>query len=124
MLKPSATKRVIFFLLSDIVISILTLLLSYNLRFNFDVDKSYLKNFPEVAFVLIFLKTVSINYFKIYKVAWRFFSLNEAKKLLYAHLLAYGLFVVVFYISPEIFNPFPRSIIIIDLFLSKIFIGI
>ena len=123
MFKPTDTKRTIFFLFFDIVISILTLLLAYNLRFNFHIEVQFFRTFLLVAYVLIFLKILLFNYFKIYKVAWRYFSLNEAKKLLYAHIISYGLFVVVYYMFPDNFNPFPRSVIIIDLFLSMIFIG-
>jgi len=63
-------------------------------------------------------------YFHIYNVAWRFFSLKEAKKIFYAHILAYTAFVFLYYLYPIPFDPFPRSVIIIDMFLSMIFIGI
>ncbi len=62
-------------------------------------------------------------YFHIYSVAWRFFSLKDAKKIFYAHLLGYTLFTIIYYVYPQLFNPFPRSVIIIDMFLSFIFIG-
>ena len=124
MITPSPLKRSLFFLLSDIILSLSTLFLAYNLRFNFYIEKQYLDNFFLVFTVLVFLKISAIAYFKIYRVSWRFVSLHEVKKLFYAHILAYGLFVVIFYIFPESFTPFPRSVLIIDLFLSMLFIGI
>jgi UDP-N-acetyl-D-glucosamine 4,6-dehydratase len=123
MITPSPFKRTLFFILSDIILSFGTLFLAYNLRFNFNIEKQYLDNFFLVFGVLLFLKIVAIAYFKIYRISWRFVSLYEVKKLFYAHIVAYGLFVLLFYSFPEPFTPFPRSVLIIDLFLSIIFIG-
>ena len=123
MITPSPFKRTLFFIFSDTLLSLITLFLAYNIRFDFDIEKQYLDNFFLVFGILLFLKITAIAYFKIYRVSWRFVSLYEAKKLVYAHIVAYGLFVLVFYAFPEPFTPFPRSVLIIDLFLSIIFIG-
>lgn len=120
MIAPSPFKRSLFFILSDIILSLSTLFLAYNLRFNFYIEKQYLDNFFLVFSVLLLLKIAAITYFNIYRVSWRFVSLSEVKKLFYAHILAYGLFVLIFYAFPEPFAPFPRSVLIIDLFLSMI----
>ncbi|MBT8348328.1 MAG: polysaccharide biosynthesis protein, partial [Sulfurovum sp.] len=124
MIRPSPFKRTLFFMFFDAILSLGTLFLAYNLRFNFDIEKQYLENFFLVFSILLFLKITAITYFKIYRVSWRFVSLYEAKKLFYAHIFAYGLFVLIFYAFPEAFSPFPRSVLIIDLFLSVFFIGI
>jgi UDP-N-acetyl-D-glucosamine 4,6-dehydratase len=124
MFTPSALKRVLFFLLFDIILSLASIFLAYNLRFNFNIPFDFFDNFFLVFSFLIILKILAINYFRLYNVSWRFFSLYEGKKLLYAHMVAYTLFVIIYYVFPETFNPFPRSIIIIDLFLSLIFIGV
>jgi UDP-N-acetyl-D-glucosamine 4,6-dehydratase len=121
--RPTPFKRALFYIVVDLVLSLFTLFLAYNLRFNFDIDKSFLDNFFYVFTLLISLKIFMISYFNVYKVAWRFFSLKEAKNILYAHLIAYGIFVVIYYIYPQLFNPFPRTVIIIDMFLSIIFLG-
>lgn len=123
MISPSPFKRFIFFVLLDSILSFATLFLAYNLRFNFAIERQYLDNFFLVFVILLFLKIMAIGYFNIYRVSWRFVSLHEVKKLFYAHILAYGLFVFVYYLIPEPFTPFPRSVLIIDLFLSIIFIG-
>ena len=123
MIAPSPFKRTLFFIFSDAFLSLGTLFLAYNLRFNFHIEKQYLENFFVVFCVLLFLKITAIASLKIYRVSWRFVSLYEAKKLFYAHMLAYGVFVLIYYLFPELFSPFPRSVLIIDLFLSVIFIG-
>ena len=123
MFKPTRIKRTIFFIFFDIVISFLTLFFAYNLRFNFDVPQEFFNNFIIVFMTITLLKILTMYYFKIYKVSWRFFSLSEVKKLLDAHIAAYLLFVIVYYIFPDSFSPFSRSVLLIDLFLSMMFIG-
>ena len=123
MFRATDFKRTLFFLFSDILISYFTLLASYNLRFNFFVPEKYFETFFYVFLTILAFKIFFMAYFHIYSVAWRFFSLKDAKKIFYAHLLAYTLFTIIYYLTPQLFNPFPRSVIIIDMFLSFIFIG-
>ena len=121
-LKPTQTKRIIFFLSSDILISFFSLFLAYNLRFNFVVPADFMNNFFQTFMILIVCKISLFIYFNIYKTAWRFFSLFEIKKILLAHFYSYLIFVVIFLIFREELSPFARSIIIIDLMLSLVFI--
>ena len=121
-LKPTQTKRIIFFLSSDILISFFSLFLAYNLRFNFVVPADFMNNFFKTFMILIVCKISLFIYFNIYKTAWRFFSLFEIKKILLAHFYSYLIFVVIFLIFREELSPFARSIIIIDLMLSLVFI--
>ncbi|MFH0710703.1 MAG: nucleoside-diphosphate sugar epimerase/dehydratase [Pseudomonadota bacterium] len=123
MLTPSSTKRLMFFVLADIFLSVFTLYSAYLLRFNFAIPENFLLPFWHVVFLIIVLKISTIALFSGYRFIWRFFALNDAKKLFFAHLLAYTLFSLLFLFFPEPFNPFPRSVIIIDLFLSFIFLG-
>jgi len=124
MITPSPLKRTLFFIIFDILFSLLSLWLAYNLRFNFSIEAQYLQSFSLVFILLTVLKIGMIAYFHIYQISWRFVSLIEAKKLIYAHMIAYSIFVLVYYIFPDYFVPFPRSVLIIDLFLSILFIGI
>lgn len=123
MFEPTPLKRALFYIVWDIILSLFTLFLAYNLRFNFDITEIYLDNFFTVYMFLILLKVAAIAYLNLYKVAWRFFGLREAKTIFYAHIMAYGFFTVIYFILPELFSPFPRSVIIIDLFLSTLFLG-
>lgn len=122
-LRPNSATRLTFFVLADIFLSGFTLYSAYLLRFNFVIPESFLLPFWFIAFLIISLKISTIALFDGYRFIWRFFALNDAKKLFFAHLLAYALFSLLFLFFPEPFNPFPRSVIIIDLFLSFIFLG-
>ena len=123
LLKPTKTKRTLFFIFGDILISFFTLYLSYLLRFNFSIPKEYIESFFRVAPFIIGFKIFYYFLFKLYFVSWRFFSLVELKKLFIATTFAYISFFVFFYIFKDFFIPLPRSAIIIDYFLSIIFIG-
>jgi len=122
-MKPTPLRRTLFFLVFDIGLSLSTLYLAYNLRFNFQIEEQYLEKFLFVFGVLLALKVSTMWYFKMYHISWRFISLLDVKKLFYAHAIAYGVFLIIFYLYSDIFSPFPRSILIIDLFLSLVFIG-
>ncbi len=121
--KPTVAKRALFFVTADFFISCFTLYFAYLLRFNFNIPKEHFSNFPKVFLVLVCLKILFFFLFKVYFFAWRFFALNEAKKLLYAHIFAYLVFAILFNTFRDFFNPMPRSAILIDFFMSLFFIG-
>mgnify|MGYP002630280958 CR=1 FL=1 len=119
MFRPTSFNRTMFFIFIDIIVSLFTLFLAYNLRFNFTVPQEYMHNFIYVFIYLSTLKLLLFTFFNLYKISWRFFSLNDAKKILYAHAIAYAIFVMTYYALPSLFIPFPRTVIIIDIFLSS-----
>ena len=120
-LTPTPFKRVLFFLFFDILISFFTLNISYMLRFNFNVPKMFMEDFFSILFILVVMKVLIFINFRLYRTAWRYFSLNEVKKILIAHLFVYSLFSIFILTIGDTFA-FARSIIIIDCFLSIIFI--
>lgn len=124
MLRPSVTKRIMFFVLADILVSLLSFYLAYELRFNFEVAQRYYAVFWQAFTFLILFKVVAIALFKGYLIVWRFFGFEDAKRMMYAHLAAYGAFAL-FYVAlaSSWMVPFPRSVIGIDFFLSLILLG-
>ena len=122
-LQPTATKRILFFVTFDIILSVISLFVAYLLRFNFDIPSEFLQPFFIVFLVITSLKLLSFFLFRIYFIVWRFFGFLEAKNIFKAHLLAYFLFTLIFFSFPDLFSPFPRSVIIIDFMLSLLLIG-
>ncbi len=122
MFSPSPIKRILFFLVFDFIISFFTLYFSYNLRFNFDVPLKFYDSLFTIFLILYFLKITIFSYFKLYNVAWRFFSFYEMKNILISHIIAYFIFACIYYFFREELSPFARSILIIDLVLSIFFI--
>ncbi|MGB5506392.1 MAG: nucleoside-diphosphate sugar epimerase/dehydratase [Sulfurovum sp.] len=123
LLRPTSLKRMVFFLIVDLILSGITLYLAYLLRFNFQIPEEFLGSFWLTYGVITGAKLFFLFLFKNYFIIWRFFSFYDAKNIVKAHILAYLFFVIVYLIFKEHFAPFPRSVIVIDFFLSLIFIG-
>lgn len=117
------SKRLAFFLSCDIVLFALAVFLAFELRFSGVIPNIFYQGMLKAGILLIALKLVFFALCGIYKVAWRFFSLNEARKIFIALALSEFAFLVVFALLPDFFNPFPRSVIGIDFVLSYLFIG-
>lgn len=122
MLRPTSFKRALFFMSADLLISAFTLYFAYVLRFNFSIPENFLGSFWMVFVVIVSLKIALGYYTKLYFSVWRFFGFYEAKKIFKIHVAAYAVLAVVYLVFSGIFNPFPRSVIIIDFFLSLIFV--
>jgi len=123
LLQPTSFKRVLFFISADMLLSLFTLYFAYALRFNFSIPVEFLHSFWLVFAVITGLKVLLFYLFKLYFSVWRFFGFYEAKSIVKVHLIAYTLFVLIYLSFSGFFAPFPRSVIIIDLFLSLIFLG-
>ncbi|HQS67307.1 MAG TPA: nucleoside-diphosphate sugar epimerase/dehydratase [Sulfuricurvum sp.] len=120
---PSSSKRITFFLITDIFLSVMSLYGAYLLRFNFLIPSTFLTHFLQIAIVLITIKVLFLFLFKNYSIIWRFYGLNDAKKLVLAHLAAYFVFSLIIILLPDLFSPFPRSVVLIDMALSIILLG-
>jgi len=123
LLRPTAPKRMFFFIILDTILSLATLYLAYSLRFNFHIPEMFLQSFWMTFFLLTVLKVLFLYVFKNYFIVWRFFSFIDATNIVKAHILAYASFLVIYLMFRDYFAPFPRSIVGIDFFLSLIFIG-
>ncbi len=121
--QPTSFKRILFFILADIFLSLIALYGSYSLRLNFQIDSTFYDSFFLVFLTLTMLKLLSFYFFKTYLIVWRFFSLSDAIKLFQAHFISYALFTFIFFSFSEFFTPFPRSVIGIDLVLSLFLLG-
>lgn len=117
------SKRLTFFLACDIILFALAVFLAFELRFSGIIPNIFYQGMLKAGILLIALKLVFFALCGIYKVAWRFFSLNEARKIFIALALSEFAFLVIFALLPDFFNPFPRSVIGIDFVLSYLFIG-
>ncbi|WP_169754824.1 UDP-N-acetylglucosamine 4,6-dehydratase (configuration-retaining) [Campylobacter curvus] len=123
MFQATKLKRLIFFLVGDAVIFIASIYAAYLLRFNGGIPEIYLQGLFITAAFLVVFKLVFMWLFKIYKVPWRFFGLNEARKIFLVHLSAAAAFMLVFFILQDFLNPYPRSVILIDMLISCLLVG-
>ena len=123
LLQPSFAKRLFFFLLSDLILFFIALHLAYALRFDFLIEPRFMENFLTVFFTLSLLKLLFFFIFRVYNITWRFFGLDDAFNLIKAHIVAALVFGLLFYFFTELLMPMPRSVIVIDLFLSLMLTG-
>jgi UDP-N-acetyl-D-glucosamine 4,6-dehydratase len=123
LLTPTFGKRILFFAIADILIFYLALQLAYSLRFDFVIPSEFYQNFPRVFGVLLLLKLLFMVIFRLYSISWRFFSLEDSKRLIKAHLAATVSFITLYALFSDFFAPMPRSVIVIDLFLSLLLTG-
>ena len=124
MFHATKLKRLIFFLTGDVFIFAFSIYAAYLLRFNANIPDIYVQGLFVTAGFLIIFKLIFLWMFKIYKVPWRFFGLNEARKIFLAHVCSAVLFTIIFFIIQDFFNPYPRSVIFIDLLISCLLIGL
>lgn len=120
---PSFAKRLIFFMGADFVLFFVSLHFAYALRFDFSVPTEFMNHFYLTFFTLTLLKWGSLYLVGVYHLTWRYFSLHNAKQIILAHILATGLFLLIFVSFKETFLPLPRSIIAIDFVLSLLLVG-
>ena len=122
--KPTNFKRVIFFIIFDILLSIGTVALAYLLRFNFHIPVEFTHGMAWMIMLLIPFKIGLFYLSRLYFVAWRYFGLVEYSKIIVTHFILYIPIAILSIIFSEEFTHFPRSVILIDMFLSLFFIGL
>jgi len=120
--KPTGIKRVIFFIVGDIILSMFTILLAYLLRFKFNIPKEFFSSIFTTFIILIPLKIGILAFFKQYSITWRFYSFVDAKNLLKAHLIIYFIFSLISFIGFKYFY-IPKSIAVIDFAFSFVILG-
>lgn len=123
MIRATKRRRIAFFLLCDTLIFTLSIYFAFLLRFSGDIPEIFIPGMIYSGVILIVIKITMLWAFQIYRVPWRFFGLNESRKITLACLLCAGIFFGIFLFYEEIFAPFPRSVIIIDALISAIMVG-
>ncbi|AGZ82165.1 UDP-N-acetylglucosamine 4,6-dehydratase (configuration-retaining) [Campylobacter fetus] len=121
--RATKNRRTIFFLVFDTIIFCLSIYFAFLLRFSGEIPEIFERGMIYSGIILVSSKLVLMWIFRLYKVPWRFFGLNEARKIFLVTILSAGIFYTIFISYDEFFNPFPRSVIIIDAILSALMVG-
>ncbi|MFZ2446367.1 MAG: nucleoside-diphosphate sugar epimerase/dehydratase [Syntrophobacteraceae bacterium] len=93
---------------------------AYLIRFEFELDNKYFYQFRAVLPVLIALKLAIFFLFRLYRGMWRYFTVMDYWRLVYATLLATPVSLLVL---PLFFTKIPRSIVLLDTVLTIILAG-
>ncbi|SMO55244.1 NDP-sugar epimerase, includes UDP-GlcNAc-inverting 4,6-dehydratase FlaA1 and capsular polysaccharide biosynthesis protein EpsC [Balnearium lithotrophicum] len=124
-LKPTKKKRLVFFLLSDTLIFILSFIASFLLRFEFVIPQNYKDIIILWLSIFVIFKVFFFYLFRIYSINWRFVSIKELLRIL-GGLSSFSL--IVFIINSLLqmeFNKIsiPQSVVIIDFLISLVLAG-
>jgi FlaA1/EpsC-like NDP-sugar epimerase len=106
----------------DAIIVCLAYFLSYLLRFDGAVPHTHLTNFSHTIVWILPLKLVFFYVFGLYKGMWRYTSIGDLESLVKGCLATTSTILLFLFISVRFYG-FARSVFIIDLFLTFIFIG-
>ncbi len=114
------------FFLADTGIIILSLYLSFLLRFEFSLQPKHLEFFVKALPFFIVIKLVTFVCFKLYKFVWRYVSISDLVNIGTAVVVSEAVLMVVILLFPAWFSllplqsliGFPRSIFIVDGLLS------
>jgi len=121
---PTNTKRTAFFIISDILIFFISIYIAFLLRFDFTIQQTYLTDIYKYFILVSFTRIPLFFYFNIYSVSWRYFSFKDNIYIVYILLLSIILnSIFVFLFRDIFFSGFPRSIILIEYFISLVLVS-
>lgn len=134
---PSLSKRFLFFFVSDILIIIFSLYLSFFIRFEFTMPARYRAMFFQAILLFVVVKLIVFAYFRLYKITWRYVGLHDllniVNAVLVSGLVLMALPAIPFFSSLNDYLPkyvafhtriegFPKSIYLIDGFITLFFL--
>ncbi len=124
-LRSTQIKKVLFFLILDILIIIAALYFSFLLRFDFDASNDYFRFIKPALPFFILIKLLCFLTLKLYRLSWRFVSfkdlLNIIKAVFTSSLI---LMLILYFLRLSIFEGFPRGILIIDALITLLLMAL
>ncbi|MBA3071713.1 MAG: polysaccharide biosynthesis protein, partial [Nitrospirae bacterium] len=112
LLNPSKLKRFLLFFIFDSAIIVVSLYLSFFLRFDFSIPSNYYAVIYSALPFFLAVKLVSFAGFRLYQFTWRFVGLRDLFNIFFAVSLSEAVLFLVFRsITPL---SIPRSIFLID----------
>lgn len=110
---------------TDVLMCSLALVLAYFLRFNFDIPEKYYTSVLMGVFISAVIKSISFLVTKSYAGIIKYTSVEDAKKIIQAMVLASSMMLLFDVISNQIFNLsiIPISVVLIDFALSVLAMG-
>lgn len=117
-------------ILADVILVNLSVFLAYLIRGSLYFDmrwrnvlmEEYFGVFWQIAIVVTVVRIGAFFFFKLYKPLWRYASVNEFLSILKAASLGTVIFILIMYISRQLF--YSRGVVAIDWLLNLIFIGV
>ncbi len=112
LLNPSKLKRFLLFFIFDSAIIVVSLYLSFFLRFDYSIPSNYDAVIYSALPFFLAVKLISFKFFRLYQLTWRFVGLRDLSNIFFAVSLSEAVLFLVFRsITPL---SIPRSIFLID----------
>lgn len=96
--------------------------LAFELRFNFSIPNDYLRLFTLTLPIMVFVKLCVFYYYGMQRASWRYVGARDLVTLFKASTISMVVSAIVIY-TFFLREGFPRSIIIIDFFLTIVLVG-
>jgi FlaA1/EpsC-like NDP-sugar epimerase len=108
--------------LIDAILVVVSLFLSYSIRFEFQIPDNYLNTFFQTLPIVLFIKVSLFFFFRMYQGMWRYTSLVDLLNVIKATTTSSGLIILAILLVYR-FEGYPRSVFMIDWGLTLIFVG-
>ena len=131
LLRPTRWKRIAFFFVGDAFLIAVALASAFLLRFEFSIPPSYWTILKRALPIFVSMKLLCFWAFGTYKITWRHVGIHDLFNMMAAMGVAQLLLMVAILISfadalpslsPLNIKGFPRSIFIIDFFISGLLV--
>jgi len=113
-----ANLRILFFLLSDLVIISLSVTVAYLLRFDFSIDDRYMTGLYITTVILVAIRIPLFYIFNLYNISWRHFGFKDTTQLINVVFFSTISLLAITYFLRFYNIVIPRSIIPIEFFIS------
>lgn len=113
-------------MLADVLLIVLSLYISFWLRFDGDIPGEYLKNLRYYFLLALLIKIFMLIVNGVYNISWRFFGLKDFLKLFGAVTMSsivMTIFLFFFFKTYRAFQGFPRSVVLVDYIFTLGLIG-
>ncbi|MDD5008208.1 MAG: nucleoside-diphosphate sugar epimerase/dehydratase [Syntrophorhabdaceae bacterium] len=116
--KTSLLKRTLFFVLSDIILIVISLFIAFTVHFDLNLNIDYPDIMDEVLLYFIVAKLVAFAIFRVYKITWRYVGITDLVNIIFAIIFAELLLIVLSlpnsYLSPFALTGFPKRVFLVD----------
>jgi FlaA1/EpsC-like NDP-sugar epimerase len=114
--------RTLLKFINDILAVILAWWFAYLFRFNFEIPALYLVSLQETLPWVIPIQAASFFFFGLYREVWRYVSLHDLRRILYAVLTAATIVPLILFML-QILVGVPRSVLLLDPILLLFMMG-
>lgn len=117
---PTYNKRLLFFILTDLIIFFISIILSFVIRLGVNHVGDFTNEILISFTIMSVSKIILMSLYRVYSITWKYFSINEAIKIGVSLSIAQviGSLIIYFCFYRDTFIIVPRSLFFLDYFIS------